>query len=308
MKRFFNFIENNFSIVLTSAIPLGLLFPYFSFLRNYLTHILMLVLFITFLRIDLEDVLHHLKKPLTVVLILGFQLVILPIVAVILLFVLRAPSSHVSAFLLFSALPAGVASPAITELLKGDTPLSIVITILSHFAATVTIPLLFFILLRRVVKIDYGGVFFTLAKLIVIPLVLSVIFGKVLPKLSSKVAEKGRLITIIPMFLISFTVMSVNRDYIFGNPLQTAKYVFISYPFYFLFLISTYLVSSRLPIKERIAISTTKTFVNITIGIVLAMSFLSPQEALIVTMAQIPWSTMILPQEIALRKVFHYSL
>lgn len=303
MNRFTQFIEKNFSLVLTIGVPLGLIFPYFSFLKDYLTYLLMLVLFITFLRIDISEIVVQLKKPLKVVYAIVIHLFALPLIVFAFLSLFNAPLSYVSAFLLFSALPSGVASPAITDLLGGDVPLSVVITVFSHFVSTVSIPILFFILLRRVIRLDYLGIFLTMAKLILLPLVVSIFFRKFFKLASTKIAEKGRLITIIPLLLVSFAVMSINHDFIIHNPWQTVKYVLISYPLYFFFLLSNYLFTLKFPNKQRITFSVTKTFTNVTIGTVLAVSFLSPKEALIVTMAQIPWSTMILPAEL-LNKVF----
>lgn len=298
MKRLVSFIENNVSVVLTLGVPLGLVFPYFSFLKNYITYFLMIVLFITFLKIDFTSVLKYLKRPLVVFYISLVQLVLLPIIVFFVLKLFNANSSYLAALLLFSAVPAGAASSTITELVHGDTPLSVVITVVTHFLSTWTIPFLFFILLRKIIHLDYFGIFITMVRLILIPLTSALIFKKLFTNWSEKIAMKSRLLTVFPLLLVSLVVMSVNYNFIIHNPWETIKYILISYPIYFFFLITGYLVSYKLPTKERIAVSTTKTFMNVTIGVVLAFSFLSVKEALIMTMTQIPWSTMILPAEL----------
>jgi BASS family bile acid:Na+ symporter len=298
MKRIVSFIENNVSLVLTLGVPLGLIFPYFSFLKNYITYFLMIVLFITFLKIDFTEVIKHVKRPVLLLYICLMQLILIPVIVFLVLKLFRADASYLAALLLFSAIPAGAASSAITELTHGDTPFSVVLTVVTHFLSTVTIPLLFFILLKKVIHLDYLGVFITMVKLIIIPLGSALIFKKLFKNLSDKISERSRLLTVFPLWLISFTVISVNHNFIVHNPWETIKYILVSYPFYFFFLIAGYLVSFKLSLKEKIAVSTTKTFMNVTIGIVLALSFLSPTEALIMTMAQIPWSTMILPAEL----------
>lgn len=297
MKRIVSFIENNVSLVLTLGVPLGLIFPYFSFLKDYITYLLMIVLFITFLKIDFTKVIKYLRRPLILLYTSILQLVFLPLVVFLILKLINVESSYLAALLLFSSVPAGAASSAITELVHGDTPFSVVITVVTHFLSTITIPLLFFILLRKIIHLDYFGIFVTMVKLILIPLVLALIFKKLFANLSEKISQKSRLITVFPLLLVSLVVMSVNYDFIIHNPLETIKYILISYPMYFFFLVTGYLASYKLPVKERIAISATKTFMNVTIGVVLAFSFLSVKEALIMTMAQIPWSTMILPAE-----------
>jgi hypothetical protein len=91
--------------------------------------------------------------------------------------------------------------------------------------------------------------------------------------------------------------MSVNYNYIVHNPAETIKYILISCPGYFIFMFLSFLSVPFLNFDERIAVMTAKTFTNISIGIVLSLSFLDPKASLIITMAQIPWSMMILPVE-----------
>jgi len=297
MKRIVNFIENNVSLVLSLGVPLGLIFPYFSFVKDYMTYLLMFVLFVTFLKMDIVDIFKHIKRPVLIGYIVLIHLIAFPVVVFFVFKLFRFDSTYLSAFLLFSALPAGVASAAMTDLTKGDTPLAILITILTHFVAPITIPLLFFVLLRRVVNLDYLSVSITMAKLIFIPLAVALIFKQLFKRASQSISSQSKILTVIPLLLIGLTVTSVNYNFIIHNPWETIKYILISYPVYFFFMIAGYLTVNFLPIKEKIAISNTKTFINVTIGMVLAMSFLDKKAALIITLAQIPWSTMIVPVE-----------
>ncbi|MGB9694867.1 MAG: bile acid:sodium symporter family protein [Caldisericaceae bacterium] len=304
MKRVVNFIENNVSLVLSLGVPLGLIFPYFSFVKNYMTYLLMFVLFVTFLKMDIGDIFKHFKKPVIIGYIVLIDLIVSPIIVFFGFKVLKFDSTYLSAFLLFAALPAGVASAAMTDLTKGDTPLAILITILTHFIAPITIPLLFYVLLRKVVNLDYLSVSITMAKLIFIPLAVALVFKKASPKISRLIGDQSKILTVIPLLLIGVTVTSVNYNFIIHNPWDTIKYILLAYPVYFFFMISGYLTAVFLPLKERIAVSNTKTFNNVTIGMVLAMSFLDPKAALIITLAQIPWSTMIVPAEFLAKRSF----
>ncbi len=303
MKRVVIFIENNVSLVLSLGVPLGLLFPYFSFIKNYMTYLLMFVLFVTFLKMDIGEIFMHFKKPIIMTYIIFLHLIVFPIIVFFAFKLLHFDTIYLAAFLLFSALPAGVASAAVTDLTKGDTPLAILITILTHFIATISIPILFFILLRKVVHLDYLNVFITMVKLIFMPLVIALVFKKLFQKATSSISKRSKILTMIPLLLIGLTVTSVNYNFIIHNPWDTIKYVLLSYPVYFFFMLAGFYTVNFLPPGEKIAVSNTKTFINVTIGMVLAMSFLDAKAALIITLAQIPWSTMIVPAEFFAKRV-----
>jgi BASS family bile acid:Na+ symporter len=297
VKRFLDFIENNVSLILTLGVPLGLLLPYFSFLKNYITYFLMFVLFLTFLKMDIIEIAEHIKRPILIIYILIINLILFPALIYFVFKPFSLSYIYLSALVLFAAVPSGVASGAMTEIMKGKTPLTIAITIISHFVSAVTIPFVFFILFRKVIKVDYIGIMITMVKLIIIPLILAVLLKKFVQKRARVLIDKSRLFTIIPLLFISLIVMSVNYNYIIHNPVETIKYILISYPGYFIFMFGGYLSVFFLGFEERIAVMTAKTFTNISIGIVISMSFLDPKASLIITMAQIPWSTMILPAE-----------
>ena len=298
MKRVLNFIENNVPLFLTLAAPVGLIFPYFSFLKNSITYLLMIVLFFTFMKMDVLKIIQSFKEPLILLYLVVLDLGVFPLVVFLIFKLFGFDSNYLSAMLLFSAVPAGVASPAFTEIQKGNAPLSVAIVIITHFVAPFTIPLLFFLLLRRVVDINYVGVMLTMLQLIGLPLLLSFIVKYIFKERANFLKERTSLFTLIPLFLITLTVISVNFDFIIRNPLETIKYILISYPVYFLFLFGSLFATSRMSTGDRIAAASTKTFMNISIGIVLSLSFLEAKASLILTLAQIPWSTMMLPASI----------
>jgi len=298
MKRFLGFVENNVSLILTLGVPLGLLFPYFSFLKNYITYFLMFVLFLTFLKMDILEVVEHIKRPILMIYILIVNLILFPVIIYFVFKPFNLSYVYLSALVLFAAVPSGVASGAMTEIMRGKTPLTITIIMLSHFVSAITIPLVFFILFRKVIKVDYLGIMMTMIKLIIIPLILAMLTKKFIRNRAVQILiDKNRLFTIIPLLFISLVVMSVNYNHIIHNPVETIKYILISCPSYFIFMFLSFLSVPFLNFDERIAVMTAKTFANISIGIVLSLSFLDPKASLIITMAQIPWSMMILPVE-----------
>lgn len=296
-----NFIENNVSLFLITSIPFGLFFPYFAFLKNYITYFLMLVLFVTFLNMDIMEIVHHIKRPMLLLYIEGMSLIAAPIIVYFALTLLKFDYIVVAALVLLAAAPAGVASSAMTDLTSGDTSLNVIIIFVSHLIAPFTIPFLFFVLFRKYIRLDHLNVLITMAKLILIPLIAALLSKQFFKEKLNFIKERSSLLTIIPVFLISLTVISINALFIKSNPLQVVKYLLIVYPEYFFFMFFGFIIVFWLNLKEKIAVSNSKTFTNVSIVMVLAFEFFDPKVALVIAIAQLPWSTMLLPVNMMLK-------
>lgn len=295
MKKILEFVENNTSLVITLGIPLGLVFPQFAILKPYLTDFLILVLFFTFIKLDFRDMLKISKRIKFILYAIALDLVVLPLLVFVVLKVLKVQDFLLVSLLLFSSVPAGVASASITDILDGDTILSTTIIIITHIIAPITIPVLFYILLKRIIHVDYVSISITLIRLIFVPLILSVIFKYIFKNLTSYFIKRNKVITTLILLLLGTTITAINHHFIISNPIDALKFIFFSIPIYFLFMFIPFYATPFLPLKERISIFATKTFMNVTIGTVLALSFLDVKASLVLTLAQIPWSLMIFP-------------
>jgi len=72
-------------------------------------------------------------------------------------------------------------------------------------------------------------------------------------------------------------------------------------PIYFAFMILPFYLTPFLQFEERVSVFATKVFMNVTIGIVLALQFLDTKASLALTLAQIPWNLMIFPASVFVR-------
>ena len=297
------YIENNVSLVLLIGVPLGLIFPYFGFLSWTLKYILMFVLFVSFLKIDFSEIIIYLKKPIMPIYITFMNMFIVPAIIFLAFSLFMKDKNFIEAVLLLAAVPSGVGSTAMTELTEGDAPLTVIITVFSHFIAPLSIPILFFWLMRKVVHLNYMGVFLTMAELIIVPLLLAIPFRKLFKKATALFVRRSKSITALPMSFISLIVLSINAKFIWTHPVTVLKYLALVYPIYFFFFFFGIVEAHFLSNKKKIAVANSKTFMNVSIGIVLAMQFLSPQTALIITLAQIPWPTMLGPVNYLIKKL-----
>lgn len=289
------FLEKNSSIILVFSVFLGIFFPYFSFLQKYITYFLMIILFVTFIKVDFNSIKIYLKKPILIFFIIFLNSIITPIFIYLIYKALGFNYIILSSIMLISLVPTGVAASSMTELSNGNTLLSVLITIITHFLAPFLIPIFFYILFRKVVELNYSEVFITIIRLIFIPLIISLPFKRFFKKITILLSNNSKIIILIFIFLLSLSIVSINAKYIRENPLEVLKYIILLYSVYLIFQISNFYIPFFLKIPDRIAISNSKTFNNIAIASVLALKFLDPKSSLIVVLGQIPWVTMLIP-------------
>ena len=300
------FIENNVSLVLLLGVPLGLVFPFFAPLKWSLKYILMFVLFVSFIKIDFKEVFLYLKRPFLPLYVSGMNLFVAPLLVSLALSILTNDKSMISAMLLLSAVPSGVASTAMSDLMGADSSLTLIITIFSHFIAPFSIPFLFYVLMRKVVHLNYIGVSITMGELILIPLILAYIAKRFYGNSAFVrfLFRRNKSLTAVPISFISLIVISINASFIYAHPVEVLKYLAVAYAVYYFFIFFGLLEVPKMDGKRRMAISNSKTFMNVSIGIVLAIQFFDPKTALIITLSQIPWPTMF-PQVNFVMKKLH---
>lgn len=300
MNKIKNLVENFSSYFLILTVILGITFPYFKFLTPYITYFLILILFITFVKVDFNCIKNYIKKPILILYITFINSFLTPILIYLIYKNFGFDYSILSAIILLALVPTGVAASAMTDLSNGNTLLTVLLTIITHILAPFLIPLFFFLFFRKVVKLNYFQVFITIIRLIFIPLILSIPFKRYFKKGANFLSKNSKILTLILVILLSLSIISINANYIRENPFVVIKYILILYSVFILFQIINFFFPFFLKIEDRIAISNSKTFNNIAIATVLSLEFLDPKSSLIVVLGQIPWPTMLIPLNIIL--------
>ena len=120
------------------------------------------------------------------------QLVILPIVALILIFLFPIPTELKVGLILLAAAPGGVTTNVITKFAKGDVALSISLTAVISLLCFVTIPLIFSltypIITGQNLPFDYsiGSIIIQIFLITTVPVILGMIFKSIFPNFFSR--------------------------------------------------------------------------------------------------------------------------
>lgn len=285
------FLENNFGIFLFLSLVLSLLLPQWSsFLEPLLSPILMVLLFVSFFKVDLDELFRFFKKPSIVIYLMVSFMIFVPIV-VFLLFKWIYPEFAIG-FLLLASLPPAMASSGLAGLLKGNISLALVLTTVGHLIAPFSILFLFYFLSGSQLDINLADLFLNLVTLIFIPLIFFFLLRKQ-KRLAAIINKNGGVITIFIVCLICYITVGKQAGFIMNNPKKVVFQVLALYLYFIVMHLVGYFIAFWRKPEDKIASSIAKTYGNTGLGIVLAYKFFSPEVILIMVLAEIPWSTML---------------
>lgn len=294
-------VEDNFWVFLLLGMLIGFVFSDEVVVPDrYVIVLLMVLLYVVFLKNDMVSVIGHIRKPLLLLYLLACNLLVIPVLVFV--FTLGLDPDLQVAVVLLACMPSGTSAPALTDIVKGKASLSLVLTILSSMIAPLTITGLFYVLYSTAIPLDYTRLFLGLVAFTLVPLLAS----QMTKRFFSGAVErcKGHLgaLSVLIMMVIVIVVIGKEADYIRSNMEDIFHVLLVLYAIFFAFQVVGYFQAFWLQQDERIAVSVSKMAMNNVLGVVIAISYFNPQIALILVLSEIPWNTMPLLYSLA-RKI-----
>ena len=168
------------------------------------------------LGLKVEDFKRVLKTPKDFLVGLFCQLIILPIVAYLLIVILRTPTELALGVMIIAAAPGGVTSNVLTKFANGDVALSISLTAIISLISIISVPLIVFQSAELLgmtnisQEITMTGIALKMALVVTVPVILGMIIRKFLDNfISSKVSIINKINVIL--FLIVFTAIWIEE-------------------------------------------------------------------------------------------------
>ena len=289
----FKRIDKYFWVFLLTSITLGLFLPEpFRPLENYVIYIVMAIIGLLFLKVDIVDIVTHIKSPLFLIYIAVVNLIVTPIVTY---FVFKNIAPELTPGLVFlAALPSGVTSAAFTDMMKGRTSLTLTTIIITNLFSIITIPFVFFLLFNHTIEINVVDLGLNLLKVFAIPFFIAKVLKHVLIKdLTHKLQDYYNIFIIALLSLMITVSISYASGFILNNiqaSYKTFGYLFLAFIiFQFIGYFSVFWHKKG----EKVAVSNANMLTNNILGIVLALAFLTEDILHLVIMSLIPWSIMI---------------
>ena len=168
------------------------------------------------LGLKVEDFKRVLKTPKDFLVGLFCQLIILPIVAYLLIVILRTPTELALGVMIIAAAPGGVTSNVLTKFANGDVALSISLTAIISLISIISVPLIVFQSAELLgmtnisQEITMTGIALKMALVVTVPVILGMIIRKFLDNfISSKVSIINKINAVL--FLIVFTAIWIEE-------------------------------------------------------------------------------------------------
>lgn len=288
------FIEKHFWIVLLAGIVFALWIPIPFNVPHFVPKLILgLMLFLVFLKIDALEILENMKNYKLMIYVTFVYMFAIPLLFYFLMKIFN-PELAV-AMLLLTSMPAGVSTPALTDIVKGNISLSMSLVITSQLIAPFTVPLLFWIFVGNSLAINKLLLLKDIAILVFVPLIASQVVKKFLPLAIKRTQHLFTSANVFLLFSFVYVAMSSQRDIIMQNPAGLVWQVAVIYLVFIILHFIGYFICYRDKKENRIAIAIGATYMNNGMAIVLAVSYFSPAILVLMVLSELPWNTLLAP-------------
>ena len=296
------FIEKHFWVFLIAGLVLGLIVPFYNdLLMLLLKPFLMIMLFLVFLKTDIAHIFTKMKNYKQMILLSLSFMIIIPL---LLFFVINTFDQTLAmGVLLLTSMPAAVASPALTDIVKGNIALSTSIVIITSIIAPLTVPFLFWLIQFEGLSVSPWLLFKDLAIVIIIPIIASQLLKKYVHE---SITKKSHLITPINVIILSLMVyiaMASQRDVIISDLRGVLWHTFLLYAVFVLLHFIGHLMGYGEDREGKIAITVASAYKNNGMAIVLAVLYFQPAILILMVLSELPWNTLLVPY----KKIVEYK-
>ncbi len=281
--------------VVISSMAAAVIFPDFgSVFQNWPMYCLMVNFFLSYLSIDLIDVWKALKGHSRE--ILGFTVLKLAFLPAVIygVFYMVAPQYALAALLL-TGVSTGVVSPMISNMVKGNSSLVLVVVVITSVLAPFTLPALIKIVIAREVTISFLAMLKMLATIIFIPIILVEIIRYLTPRLVAPILKIQ-----FPVSLLMFALINLGVFYRYAPFFKKEPSVILMATVVVFVLAAVYCVVGifffrKGPLHNHLAGAVMLGNINNVLVIVFSSRFFGPVEPLVAAMYTIPFFVLVIP-------------
>lgn len=282
-------------VVVLSSMAAGIVFPGLSsHFQGLPSYSLMLLFFLSYLSIEHKDVWSALSRDKMT--ILGFvflKSMALPVI-VYYAFRMTAPDYALAALLL-TGVSTGVVAPFISNLVKGNSALVLVVVVITSALVPFTLPFLIKAVAASRTEISLTAMIRMLVAVIFIPIIAVEVLRRTAPKVLDRM-EKVRFPASLVLFaVINLGVFSSYADLFRTEPLIIVSATGVSIALSVICCAAGIAFFRNRPVEDRLAGAVMLGNMNNVLVIVFSSSFFGPIEALVAAMYIIPFFGLVIP-------------
>lgn len=279
LAKLSRFVGNTFAFWVLLFAALAFYMPdHYSWLGVYIVPLLGLIMFGMGLTLSKADFAEVFRRPITVLIGVLGQFIIMPALAWVLATVLALPPEVAVGVILVGCCPGGTASNVMTFLARGDLALSVAITSVTTLLAPIVTPALIYLLASQWLEVSAAAMFWSIVQVVIIPILLGLLVQKLLGERVKAGVQVLPLVSVAAIVAIVAAVVALNQERIATTGLQIFAVVVLHNG---LGLLLGYLLAklSGLTVAQRKTLSIEIGMQNSGLGVALATAHFSPLAA-----------------------------
>ncbi|TAK05274.1 bile acid:sodium symporter family protein [Patescibacteria group bacterium] len=300
-------LAESYVAVLVIALTIGLFVPSVGRqLSPYSTFILQSIFFLSALKLDLKSVAREMRNWRAVALANAFMLMAFPAVGY-LLARLFAPQ-YALPVLILAAMPAGMTTPLLAELVGGSAAFALVLTVTTSLLAPVTVPLVIQWLAGAAVEVSFLTMFLSLLSVIIAPFALGQLVRAFMKKRIDATSFAFKPVSLTLLGLLIVSVIAKQAEAILGNGRLLVEGLAVLIVYFVLAHAAGFFGFPWLRRDLRLSTTVCLSYMNFTLAIYLAGRFFPQPEVLVpVVLSVIPWSVGIIPFRALTRRARYHA-
>jgi BASS family bile acid:Na+ symporter len=272
----------------------------------YLLFFMMLLLFLSFLKIDFSALLETSSESLLRLGIMTLvKLVVLPTALyVIALYVIP---DYAIPILLLSGISTGVVAPFLAGLVEANVAMVLRMVIVTSLVVPFSLPCLVKLLAGAELSIPLDVMMRLLAVVIFVPMGAVLILRKLVPEALDRIAQRQYPVSLVLFALMNLGVFSKYSSFFFDHSGQLLVSLAVAYALSVIYYLTGFLLVSGRQTSERLAAAVSLALMNNVLVIVFASRFFGPLSPTLAAMYMFPFFTMIVPVKIMADRVEWFS-
>lgn len=260
----------------------------------FLIYFMMLVLFVSFLRIDFEPLFSISKRwVFKLIFIIFMKLIVLPIIVFFVFSVLFPPFALPA--LLLTGISTGVVAPFIATLVNANTVLVFQMVTLTSIAAPFTLPFLVKLLVGADLSISVVDMLTLLTKVIFIPLIAVLLVRRLYPILLDKLLRIQYSASLTLFAIINLGVFAKYSQFFKHNLTDILTCLLVACVLAILYYAVGFILLPRQNLSNRFAAGVSLAAVNNVLVIMFSSQFFGPLAPMLAAMYMFPYYLMIPP-------------
>jgi len=282
-------------VVVIVSILAAIFFPDFgSYFQTLPVYCVMINFFLSYLSIDLESAWKALR--LHSVQILAFtavKLAVLPLI-IYFLFSLIAPAYALAALLL-TGVSTGVIAPMVSNMVRGNSSLVLVVVVATSALAPFTLPAIIKIAAARETAISLTAMIRMLAMVLFIPIIVVEIMRVLMPKLIAPIMKIQFPLSLLMFALINLGVFYRYASFFRQEPILIIRALLVVFVLAAIYGVVGIFFFRKSSVENQLAGAVMLGNVNNVLVIVFSSEFFGPVEPMVAAMYMIPFFVNVIP-------------